>query len=410
MGILCKEKVIDMMETPRGNRLQIGIFGRRNSGKSTLINALTGQDLAVVSAVAGTTTDPVKKAVELRGIGPCLLIDTAGFDDEGLLGDLRLEKTIQASREADMALILVSPEHEPEEGSIELRWLKLFRKRSTPTLLLMNKVDLPKAEAMAGKWQEAAGTAPLLVSALHKEGLAKVLEEINRLRPENYDLEDITGNLAKAGDRVLLIMPQDIEAPKGRLILPQVQTIRHLLDKGCLVSCAKTSELEQALDAMKEAPDLIITDSQAFKQVEAVCPKESKLTSFSVLFARVKGDLPFFVESAQTLRELKEDARILIAEACTHQPLHEDIGRVKIPRLLKKHLGEKIEIVVVNGKDFPEDLSPFDLIIHCGGCMFNRKFMLSRVKAAKEQGVPMTNYGVAIAELLGILGKISLPE
>lgn len=398
------------METPRGNRLQIGIFGRRNSGKSTLINALTGQDLAVVSEVAGTTTDPVKKAVELRGVGPCLLIDTAGFDDEGLLGDLRLEKTIQASREADMALILISPENEPEPGDIELRWLKLFRKRGTPVLLVMNKGDLPEAGDMAGKWQQAAGTAPLLVSALQKEGLAEIVKEINRLRPENYDLEDITGNLAKAGDRVLLVMPQDIEAPKGRLILPQVQTIRHLLDKGCLVTCAKTSELEQALAAMKEPPDLIITDSQAFRQVEELCPQESKLTSFSVLFAGVKGDLAFFVESARKLQELDGKARILIAEACTHQPLHEDIGRVKLPRLLRKKLGDKITIYIVGGKDFPEDLSGYDLIIHCGGCMFNRKYMMCRVCQAQGQGVPMTNYGVAIAALLGILGKVALPE
>lgn len=398
-----------MIETPKGNRLHIGIFGCRNSGKSTLLNALTGQELAVVSAVAGTTTDPVEKAVELRGVGPCLFIDTAGFDDEGLLGDLRLEKTVRASREADMALIVASAETEPAADALELRWLKLFRKRGTPAILLLNKNDLPEAEAMAAKWQEAAGTAPLLVSALHKEGLAELIQEINRLRPENHDVEDITGNLAQAGDRVLLVMPQDIEAPKGRLILPQVQTIRHLLDKGCLVSCCKTTEMEASLSALKEPPNLIITDSQAFRQVVDLCPKGSKLTSFSVLFAGVKGDLAYFVESAQKLQELDTSARILIAEACTHQPLHEDIGRVKIPRLLRKKFGESLQIEVVGGKDFPEELSQYDLIIHCGGCMFNRKFMLSRVKAAKEQGVPMTNYGVAIAELIGILSKVSLP-
>ena len=400
-----------MMETPKGNRLHIGIFGRVNSGKSSLLNALTGQELAVVSAVPGTTTDPVKKAVELRGIGPCLLIDTAGFEDEGELGALRLDKTKAAASEADMALLVVSATEKPGEDTPEMRWLKLFRRRSTPVILVLSKTDLDAPLTWQAKsWQKLTGLKPLLVSARGRQGLGELIEQINRLRPENYDLEDITGSLTKAGDKVLLVMPQDIEAPKGRLILPQVQTIRHLLDKGCLVNCCKNGEMAAMLAALKEAPDLIITDSQAFRQVEELCPEESKLTSFSVLFAGVKGDLPFFVESARKLSALAPTAKILIAEACTHQPLHEDIGRVKLPRLLRKKLGEEISIEVVGGKDFPADLSTYDLIIHCGGCMFNRKYMLSRVKAAKEQGVPMTNYGVAIAALLGILDKVSLPE
>ena len=400
-----------MMETPKGNRLHIGIFGRVNSGKSSLINALTGQELAVVSAVPGTTTDPVKKAVELRGIGPCLLIDTAGFEDEGELGALRLDKTKAAASEADMALLVVSATEKPGEDTPEMRWLKIFRRRSTPVILVLSKTDLDAPLTWQAKsWQKLTGLKPVLVSAQGRQGLGELIEQINHLRPENYDLEDITGSLTKAGDQVLLVMPQDIEAPKGRLILPQVQTIRHLLDKGCLVNCCKTSEMKAMLAALKEPPDLIITDSQAFKQVEELCPKESQLTSFSVLFAGLKGDLPFFVASAKKLSTLDHTARILIAEACTHQPLHEDIGRVKLPRLLRKKLGEEISIEVVGGKDFPADLSTYDLIIHCGGCMFNRKYMLSRVEAAKEQGVPMTNYGVAIAALLGILDKVSLPE
>lgn len=400
-----------MLETPKGSRLHIGIFGRVNSGKSSLINALTGQDLAVVSEVPGTTTDPVKKAVELRGIGPCLLIDTAGFEDEGELGSLRLDKTKDAAREADMALLVVSAEEKPGDDTPEMRWLKIFRKRGTPVILVLSKTDLDAPLTWQAKsWQKLTGLRPVLVSAQEKNGLAELIEQINELRPENYDLDDITGNLAKAGDKVLLIMPQDIEAPKGRLILPQVQTIRHLLDKGCLVNCCKTGEMEAMLASMKEPPDLVITDSQAFKQVEELCPKESKLTSFSVLFAGVKGDLPFFVASAKKLATLDHTARILIAEACTHQPLHEDIGRVKLPRLLRKKLGEKITIDIVGGKDFPEDLSGYDLIIHCGGCMFNRKYMMCRVCQAQGQGVPMTNYGVAIAALLGILGKVALPE
>ena len=400
-----------MMETPKGNRLHIGIFGRVNSGKSSLINALTGQELAVVSEVPGTTTDPVKKAVELRGIGPCLLIDTAGFEDEGELGALRLDKTKAAASEADMALLVVSATEKPGEDTPEMRWLKIFRRRSTPVILVLSKTDLDAPLTWQAKsWQKLTGLKPVLVSAQGRQGLGELIEQINHLRPENYDLEDITGSLTKAGDQVLLVMPQDIEAPKGRLILPQVQTIRHLLDKGCLVNCCKTSEMKSMLAALKEPPDLIITDSQAFKQVEELCPKESQLTSFSVLFAGLKGDLPFFVASAKKLSTLDHTARILIAEACTHQPLHEDIGRVKLPRLLRKKLGEEISIEVVGGKDFPADLSTYDLIIHCGGCMFNRKYMLSRVEAAKEQGVPMTNYGVAIAALLGILDKVSLPE
>ena len=400
-----------MVETPKGNRLHIGIFGRVNSGKSSLLNALTGQELAVVSAVPGTTTDPVKKAVELRGIGPCLLIDTAGFEDEGELGALRLDKTKAAASEADMALLVVSATEKPGEDTPEMRWLKIFRRRSTPVILVLSKTDLDAPLTWQAKsWQKLTGLKPVLVSAQGRQGLGELIEQINHLRPENYDLEDITGSLTKAGDQVLLVMPQDIEAPKGRLILPQVQTIRHLLDKGCLVNCCKTSEMKAMLAALKEPPDLIITDSQAFKQVEELCPKESQLTSFSVLFAGLKGDLPFFVASAKKLSTLDHTARILIAEACTHQPLHEDIGRVKLPRLLRKKLGEEISIEVVGGKDFPADLSTYDLIIHCGGCMFNRKYMLSRVEAAKEQGVPMTNYGVAIAALLGILDKVSLPE
>ena len=400
-----------MMETPKGNRLHIGIFGRVNSGKSSLLNALTGQELAVVSAVPGTTTDPVKKAVELRGIGPCLLIDTAGFEDEGELGALRLDKTKAAASEADMALLVVSATEKPGEDTPEMRWLKIFRRRSPPVILVLSKTALDAPLTWQAKsWQKLTGLKPVLVSAQGRQGLGELIEQINHLRPENYDLEDITGSLTKAGDQVLLVMPQDIEAPKGRLILPQVQTIRHLLDKGCLVNCCKTSEMKSMLAALKEPPDLIITDSQAFKQVEELCPKESQLTSFSVLFAGLKGDLPFFVASAQKLSTLDHTARILIAEACTHQPLHEDIGRVKLPRLLRKKLGEEISIEVVGGKDFPADLSTYDLIIHCGGCMFNRKYMLSRVEAAKEQGVPMTNYGVAIAALLGILDKVSLPE
>lgn len=400
-----------MMETPRGNRLHIGIFGRVNSGKSTLINALTGQQLSVVSDVPGTTTDPVRKAAELRGIGPCLFIDTPGFEDEGELGSLRLEKTKEAASQADIALLVVSAQEKPGADTPEMRWLRLFRQKGTPVILLLSKADLEAPlEWQARSWQKLTGLKPLLLSATGRQGMKELLAKIEELKPENYDLEDLTGSLAGPGDMVLLVMPQDIEAPKGRLILPQVQTIRHLLDKGCLISCCKTGDLEASLASLGEPPHLIITDSQAFRQVAGLCPPGTKMTSFSLLFAGVKGDLPYFVESARKLEKLEGKARILIAEACTHQPLHEDIGRVKIPRLLRQKLGEEVQIAMAAGKDFPSELGKYDLIIHCGGCMFNRKFMLSRVKAAKEQGVAMTNYGVAIAQLLGILSKVALPK
>ena len=395
-------------DTTRGNRLHIGLFGRRNAGKSSLINALTGQSVATVSAVPGTTTDPVYKAMELHGIGPVVFIDTAGFDDEGELGHLRVEKTEQAAWETDIALLLFSGLDMAEE----LKWLAIFRRQKTPVILVVSCMDERAAagESLAKAVEEAAGVCPLQVSAVKKQGLEELRRELIRALPEDYEQPSITGDLCRAGDTVVLVMPQDIQAPKGRLILPQVQTLRELLDKGCQAVCCTTDRLKETLDKLKEPPQLIITDSQAFKEVYPLKPADTLLTSFSVLFAAFKGDMDYFLQGAEALLTLKPTVRILIAEACTHKPLQEDIGRIKLPRLLRKKIGDGLQIDIVSGKDFPRDLTGVDLVIHCGACMFNRKYVLSRVREAREQGIAMTNYGLSIAALLGILPMVALPN
>ncbi|SDP67549.1 iron-only hydrogenase maturation protein HydF [Selenomonas ruminantium] len=399
---------LSLNDTTRGNRLHIGLFGRRNAGKSSLINALTGQSVATVSEVPGTTTDPVYKAMELHGIGPVVFIDTAGFDDEGTLGKLRVEKTERAARETDIALLLFSGLDMAEE----LAWLEVFRRQKTPVILLISRTDeLPDGgRDLQAAVEQAAGEKPLLVSAGDRPGLDRVRQELIRALPEDFEQPSITGELCQAGDLVLLVMPQDIQAPKGRLILPQVQTLRELLDKGCQALCCTTDRLADTLARLKEPPQLIITDSQAFKAVYPLKPARTKLTSFSVLFAAFKGDIAYFLTGAEVLLHLTASAHILIAEACTHKPLQEDIGRVKLPRLLRKQLGADLSVDIVSGKDFPADLTGYDLVIHCGACMFNRKYVLSRVQQCQEQQVPMTNYGLAIAALLGILDKVSLPN
>lgn len=397
-----------MADTPRANRLHIGLFGRRNSGKSSLLNALVGQSVATVSDVAGTTTDPVYKAMELHGIGPVVFVDTAGFDDEGSLGALRLEKTRDAAKAIDMALLLFDGKDMGEE----LSWLKAWKGTKTAVIPVISKTDQrPDGGAsLAAAVKEAAGAEPVLASAKNGSGLEALRRELIRCLPEDYEAESITGDLCSRGDLVLLVMPQDIQAPKGRLILPQVQTLRELLDKKCVAVCCTTDLLEETLGELHRPPRLIITDSQAFPAVCEKKPRESLLTSFSVLFAHYKGDIRYFTESAARLSQLSGEARILIAEACTHRPLKEDIGRVKLPRLLRKKLGEGIRIDIVSGRDFPEDLSPYDLVIHCGSCMFNRRYVLNRVEQCRRQGTPMTNYGVAIAALLGILDDVAWPS
>jgi len=396
---------MSLTDTPRANQLHIGIFGKRNSGKSTLINALTNQEVALVSEVAGTTTDPVYKSMEIHGIGPCVFIDTAGFDDTGELGQLRIDKTKKAIDKIDIALMVLADNELKEE----IEWIQILKQRKIPVISILNKVDIIKnTEEICKSIKLNYDFEPIIVSAKDKIGIEKIREEILRVLPEEYEGESITGKLVKEGDVVLLVMPQDIQAPKGRLILPQVQTIRDLLDKKCIVLSSTVDNLDQALDSLAKPPNLIITDSQVFRLVFDKKPLESKLTSFSVLYADYKGDLDFFVEGANAIERLTEKSKVLIAEACTHAPLAEDIGREKIPNMLRKKIGEKLTVNVVSGSDFPEDLTPYDLIIQCGACMFNRKYVMSRIERARQQGVPMTNYGVVIAYLSGILNKINL--
>ena len=396
---------MSLSSTPSANRVHIGLYGKRNSGKSSLINAITNQETALVSDFAGTTTDPVYKAMEIHGIGPCMLIDTAGFDDEGELGRLRVEKTRQALDKTDIAVLVFDGRPVTEEKE----WLSLLKQKKTPILAVVNKLDLlENPQAYADTLKRDYGLSPVLVSTKTREGIDKVREELIRLLPEDYEQESITGHLVSQGDCVLLVMPQDIQAPKGRLILPQVQTIRDLLDHRCLVMSCTTDKLDEALSALKQPPKWIITDSQVFKTVYDKKPKESRLTSFSVLFANYKGDLSEFVQGAAAIESLTEHSKVLIAEACTHAPLSEDIGREKLPRMLRNKVGQGLAVDIVGGPAFPEDLSGYDLIIHCGACMFNRRHVMSRIDRAKSQGVPITNYGVAIAKLSGILDKIDL--
>lgn len=413
-------------DTPSANRLHIGVFGKTNSGKSSLINAFTGQEVSIASDVAGTTTDPVYKAMEIHPLGACTIIDTAGFDDASELGAKRVEKTKLAAEKTDVAVIVFAADGIDKKEEVdqlqetdsktmekhfaqELKWYHFFKEKNTPVLLIINKADLGDAKALQEFLIKETNEQPLIVSATKREGIDQIKEALARKVPENFGNRLITGNLVGEDDLVMLVMPQDIQAPKGRLILPQVQTTRELLDKKCLIMSVTTDKFVAALKQLVQPPKLIITDSQVFSYVYENKPKESMLTSFSVLFAAYKGDLPYYVEGAKQMDSLTEQSRVLIAECCTHAPLQEDIGRVKIPRMLKKRFGEGITVDHVSGTDFPEDLSGYDLIIQCGACMFNRKYVLSRIDRAKEQRIPMTNYGVTIAHLTGILPHVVMP-
>ena len=413
-------------DTPSANRLHIGVFGKTNSGKSTLINAFTGQEVSIASDIAGTTTDPVYKAMEIHPLGACTIIDTAGFDDASELGAKRVEKTKLAAEKTDVAVIVFAADGIDKKEEVdqlqetdsktmekhfaqELKWYHFFKEKNTPVLLIINKADLGDAKALQEFLVKETNEHPLVVSAAKNEGIDRIKEALARKVPENFGERLITGTLVGEEDLVMLVMPQDIQAPKGRLILPQVQTTRELLDKKCLIMSVTTDKFVAAVKQLVQPPKLIITDSQVFSYVYENKPKESMLTSFSVLFAAYKGDLPYYVEGAKQIDSLTEQSRVLIAECCTHAPLQEDIGRVKIPRMLKKRFGEGITVDHVSGTDFPQDLRGYDLIIQCGACMFNRKYVLSRIDHAKEQQVPMTNYGVTIAHLTGILTHVVMP-
>ena len=388
-------------QTPASERVHIALLGRTNAGKSAMLNCLAKQDVAIVSDTPGTTTDPVQKPMELTGMGAVVIIDTPGLDDNTTLGKERMARTSKMLDRTDIAVVLFT-----DEGiDTELRIIEECRTREIPIVVALNQVDrIANREALMARIEEATKLRVIATSTTTGEGIEALREAIIETRPAEERL--ITEGFCKAGDRVLLVMPQDKSAPKGRLIQPQVQTIRELLDRGCIPICCTPDRMAEALAALATPPELIITDSQAFNEVYQLKPEASTLTSFSILFARYKGDIALFTEGVKALKGITEASRILIAEACSHTPQNEDIGRVKLPRLLRKRFGEGLTIDIVGGADYPEDLTPYDLVIHCGACMFNRKHVLSRVERARKQGVAITNYGVILAALTGILDRV----
>ena len=388
-------------QTPASERVHIALLGRTNAGKSAMLNCLAKQDVAIVSDTRGTTTDPVQKPMELTGMGAVVIIDTPGLDDDTTLGKERMARTSKMLDRTDIAVVLFT-----DEGiDTELRIIEECRTREIPVVVALNQVDrINDREALIARIEEATKHRVIATSTTTGEGIEALREAIIGTRPAEERL--ITEGFCKAGDRVLLVMPQDKSAPKGRLIQPQVQTIRELLDRGCIPICCTPDRMAEVLAALATPPELIITDSQAFNEVYQLKPEASTLTSFSILFARYKGDIALFTEGVKALKSITEASRILIAEACSHTPQNEDIGRVKLPRLLRKRFGEGLTIDIVGGADYPEDLTPYDLVIHCGACMFNRKHVLSRVERARQQGVAITNYGVILAALTGILDRV----
>ena len=389
------------LQTPTSERVHVSLFGRTNAGKSTLMNRLVGFDVAIVSPTAGTTTDPVQKAIEINGLGAAVIVDTPGLDDYTELGGERMARTAKVLDKTDIAIVLFTD----EGGDAELKILEECRVREIPSIVVVNQIDIiASSEAVVKSVGERTGARVIAVSALTGEGVDALREAIVACKSEEERY--ITEGFCKPGDRVLLVMPQDKAAPKGRLIQPQVQTIRELLDRGCIPICCTPDRMAEALAALGSVPELIITDSQAFNEVYALKPEDSTLTSFSILFARYKGDIKLFTEGVKALKNINENSRILIAEACTHTPQNEDIGRVKLPRILRKKFGEGLHIDIVGGAEYPEDLTQYDLVIHCGACMFNRRHVLSRIERARKQGVAITNYGVILAALTGILGRV----
>jgi [FeFe] hydrogenase H-cluster maturation GTPase HydF len=399
---------MDLQSTPRANRLHIGFYGRRNAGKSSLINLVTGQHTALVSDHAGTTTDPVIKSMELLPLGPVAVIDTAGLDDEGDLGRLRISRTMEMMDRTDLALLIVSAA-DANDTSLERGWLEEFRKRNIPVIGVLNQIDRVRpeeAEKIKSDLEAGLGINFAAVSANEREDRAELLSAIVKNAPTDFESTTLVGDIFNRGDSVVLVAPQDIQAPKGRLILPQVQMIRDILDNGGLALTATLDQFPKLLDSLKEPPALVITDSQVFKQVNSILPSDVPLTSFSIVMARNKGDLATFVRGARAIYELKESDKVLVAEACTHAPLEEDIGREKIPRWLRERVGGGLTVDISTGLDFPADLNKYSLILHCGGCMFTRKQLMSRMIKADAENVPITNYGIAIAAINGILERV----
>ena len=396
-----------MQSAPKSLRCHIGLFGRRNVGKSSLLNAMTRQNVSIVSEHAGTTTDPVEKPMELLPLGPVVFIDTAGIDDVGALGEMRIKKTQQAMDRTDIAVIVAEPDIFDD---FENGLLREFKDRNIPTIVAFNKTDIKHPlqkvlDRIAGESIKIVNTA-----ALHGEGIAELRQALLDSAPEDFvNNPPLVGDLVNPGDIAVLVVPIDKEAPKGRLIMPQVQTIRDLLDNDAFCTVVKERELRAALYQLKTPPKLVITDSQAFLKVAADTPIDIPLTSFSILFARKQGDLAELVRGAAAIDTLQPGDKVMIAESCSHHPIGEDIGRVKIPRWLTQYVGGKLDIQVTQGRDFPDNLSDYKLVIHCGSCMFNRRAMLTRIFRCRQTGVPITNYGLTIAYTLGIFERALQP-
>ncbi len=394
-----------MYKTPASNRLHIGIFGKRNTGKSSLINAVTGQDTAIISEVAGTTTDPVYKAMEILPIGPCMLIDTAGIDDEGALGEERVRRTLAVLRKTDIGLIVVTPDTVIDNFEEEL--IKSFRTRKLPFLFVINKCDLVGDRAKG--YLNRSGIPYIEVSSKSGCGIEALKEKIMDMAPGHWSPIPLVGDIIKPKDTVILVCPIDSAMPQGRLILPQVQVMRDCLDNNAIPIVVKETELPDALSALRERPSLVITDSQVFEDVRDILHEDIPLTSFSVIFARHKGDLNAYLNGVRAIAELKDGDEILIAEACTHHVQPEDIGRSKIPTWLMNYTKKDLHYNVVAGSDFPQDLATYKLIISCGGCMANRREIMHRIEKASQAGVPITNYGILMAYLSGILCRVITP-
>lgn len=397
----------DLNQTPSSERVHISIFGRRNSGKSSLINALTNQSLAIVSDVPGTTTDPVSKSMEILPIGPVIVTDTAGIDDVGELGKLRVSKTLRVLENTDLAILIIESGSEPGEWEADL--VTKIKDRDIPLLICATKIDLSPDFSAVRKWATEHSALFIPVSSTTREGIERLKAALGEISPTGISELRIIGDLITGGDIVVLVVPIDKAAPKGRLILPQVMTIRDVLDHDAIAVTVKERELRACLDSLSRAPKLVITDSQAFLKVDADTPRSIWMTSFSILMARYRGDLAAFVAGARAIDKLKIGDKVLISEGCTHHRQAEDIGRVQIPRWLRQLVGGELEFGFSSGRDFPPDFTRYDLIVHCGGCMINRREMLYRQRVASEAGVPMTNYGVLLAKVHGILDRALEP-
>lgn len=395
-----------MQDTPKGERLHIAIFGKRNAGKSSLINALTKQDVALVSDLPGTTTDPVYKAMEILPLGPVVLIDTAGLDDEGQLGLLRVEKSKAVLNKTDLAILVIDGQSELTEFDVKI--FQEIKAKNIPIVVVVNKIDLQK-RIMPHSIVEQLGNDVVEVSTVTGAGIELLKGLLIKNTPEKWGEETLVGNIVKADDNVVLVVPIDSAAPKGRLILPQVQVLRAILDNDANAIIAKENKLKEALANLKRPPSLVITDSQVFGEIESIVPEAIPFTSFSILFARYKGDLTTYINGVKTLEKLAKNDKILIAEGCTHHRQKDDIGTVKIPKWLKEYTGVDLTFDWVSGGQYPANLAEYKLIIHCGACMLNRREVLYRNSIAKEQNVPIVNYGILIAYLKGILPRVIKP-